>query len=104
MSVSCHVQSDGVKAALRIAQGAVKAALGRLRERYAGRARQLAEERFSLAAALEHAEEARTERAEDIANMRYKARHVLAALRYLCPVSTSRHLLPLRNLNLSLIR
>ena len=56
------------------AQGAVKASLGRLRERYAGRARQLAEERFSLAAGLEHAEEARTERAEDIANMRHKAR------------------------------
>jgi len=55
----------------------VKASLGRLRERYAGRARQLAEERFSLAAGLEHAEEARTERAEDIANMRHKARDVV---------------------------
>jgi len=52
----------------------VKASLGRLRERYAGHARQLAEERFSLAAGLEHAEEARTERAEDIANIRHKAR------------------------------
>ncbi len=55
----------------------MKASLGRLRERYAGRARQLAEERFSLAAGLEHAEEARTERAEDIANMRHKARDVV---------------------------
>ena len=55
-------------------QGMVRAALGRLRERYAGRARELGEARLSLQESLDSGAEALTERTEENAMLALEVR------------------------------